>query len=586
MKIVIIQDYLRWGGTEKQAVLLADYFQGEGNDVSVLTFRPGGELAERLKNLGVVHAALQKRDLGYSFFAPGLLRKVGQDAPDVILCMGRMANCYAGFIQRKYHDVSVVGSVRTGKELSLIYRWSLGRVRAILVNSRWWQNQLIKSGIEAGKVEVIYNALALPETAYTDPEKRTKVREQFGASSATCVYLNVAEFRRGKRHRTLIRVFSQLDVRRDWQLWIVGDGKESSRCRLLARRLGVEKRMRFFGYQEEVGDFYAAADVAVTTSMEDSLPNFLIEAQAAGLPVIASDTRGVKEAFKPGETGFLIPPHDSGAFLKAVIELHDDSNLRRKFGSRARPFVKENFSRKVQVDKVLRFLKAAATDCAKSPKPFLSGRVFRISGWRRAIFWPLCQLIRLYLSTLRFEIVEEEKEWLSDRNEAMLLVGWHNRFLLFTEILRRYRRPGRLSCLISPSRMAAWVDAFCKAMGYRTIRGSSSRRSIAATRELLSNFKSGDDIGITPDGPSGPLYEFKRGAMFIARISDAPILMISAGSKSAWRLRTWDRHLLPLPFSVVHLRCSRQPRFSRHTTNSETELSQFLRMQLMDITED
>ena len=71
MKIVIIQDYLRWGGTEKQAVLLADYFQGEGNDVSVLTFRPGGELAERLKNLGVVHAALQKRDLGVLLLRAG-----------------------------------------------------------------------------------------------------------------------------------------------------------------------------------------------------------------------------------------------------------------------------------------------------------------------------------------------------------------------------------------------------------------------------------------------------------------------------------------------------------------------------------
>ena len=586
MKIVIIQDYLRCGGTEKQAVLLADYFQGEGNDVSMLTFRPGGVLAQRLKKIGVVHVALQKRDLGHSFIAPGLLRKVGHEAPDVILCMGSVANCYAGFIQKKFPGVSVVGSVRTGKELPLLYRWSLGRVKAILVNSRWWQNRLIESGIEAGKIEVIYNALALPETADTDSEKRTKVREQFGASPSTCVYLNVAVFRPGKRHQTLMKIFSRLDGRRNWQLWFVGDGKESSSCRLLARKLGVEKRMRFIGYQEEVSDFYVAADVAVTTSVEESLPNFLIEAQAVGLPVIASDTRGVKEAFKPGETGFLIPPDDSDAFLKAVIELHDDSGLRRKFGRRARPFIGENFSRKVQVDKVLRFLEAAATKCAKGPKPFLSGRVYRISGWRRAVFWPLCQLIRFYLNTLRFEIVDEEKEWLSDRNEAMLLVGWHNRSLLFAEFLRRYREPERVSCLISPSRMAAWEDAFFTSMGYRTVRGSSSRRSIAATRELLSNFRSGDDIGITPDGPSGPLYEFKRGALFIARISDAPILMISAGSKSALRLRTWDRHLIPLPFSVVHLRCSRQPRFSQHTTNSETELSQFLRMQLMDITED
>jgi lysophospholipid acyltransferase (LPLAT)-like uncharacterized protein len=67
--------------------------------------------------------------------------------------------------------------------------------------------------------------------------------------------------------------------------------------------------------------------------------------------------------------------------------------------------------------------------------------------------------------------------------------------------------------------------------------------------------RAGHDIGITPDGPRGPCYELKAGAIIIPRRSGAPVLLIGGEFESAWRLKSWDRFYLPKPFSRVRLRC-------------------------------
>src|SRR5664280_2508394 len=94
MKILVLQDYLRSGGTERQSILLARAFAAAGHPTTLLTFRPGGSLAGELS--GVCHHSLLPFDLHLDWFAPRLLRTVAAAAPDIALCMGRMANCYAG----------------------------------------------------------------------------------------------------------------------------------------------------------------------------------------------------------------------------------------------------------------------------------------------------------------------------------------------------------------------------------------------------------------------------------------------------------------------------------------------------------
>ncbi|MEO6244377.1 MAG: glycosyltransferase, partial [Opitutaceae bacterium] len=98
MKILIVQDYLRSGGTERQSVLLANAFAASGHATTLLTFRPGGALTDMVEP-AVQRKTLQPFDLGLDWFAPGLYRTVERDPPDITLCMGRMANCWAHAIR-------------------------------------------------------------------------------------------------------------------------------------------------------------------------------------------------------------------------------------------------------------------------------------------------------------------------------------------------------------------------------------------------------------------------------------------------------------------------------------------------------
>ncbi len=363
MRILLIQDQLRVGGTERQTLFLARSFQASGHEVVVLLFRPGGHLADPRHLQGVRTEVLQPFNSGLSLWAPGLMRRIRALAPGVILCMGRTANCYAGFIQRSFPRIPVVGTLRTGKMVFPLHHWSLGVVRAVLVNSNWWKRRLLERGFAEQRIHVVHNAVLLQRP----PEERRAAREReraaHGVGPGTCLFLNVATFRPGKRHLELLRLFAALRQRHpelDWRLWLVGDGREYRRCKHWAAANGLGTRIRFFHFQHDPFPFYAAADVAVSVSREDSLPNFLIEAQAAGLPLVAYDCRGVSETCLPGRTGLILPPGNGEAFLQALVELIRDGGRRAALAAGAPEFARQRFSPEPQAAAILRFLEGLA----------------------------------------------------------------------------------------------------------------------------------------------------------------------------------------------------------------------------------
>lgn len=356
MRVLIIQDYLRCGGTERHSVHLARRLRAEGSETSVLTFRPGGLLAGELALAGVSHLSLQPLDTGLNILAPGLFRAVRAEQPNVIVCMGRMANCYGGLIQHRFSNIAVIGTVRTGKPLSAPYTWSLRQVSGILTNTHWWRARLIEHGFAPYKIAVVANELTHDWVAKNQTAERIELRRRLAIKPSTVVFLNVADFRRGKRQDHLIEIFSTLDPGWDCQLWLVGSGKEWRRCQRLAERLGA-RRVRLLGHSPDPLPWYAAADVAVSASIEDSMPNFLIEAQMAGLPVIATDFQGVGEALHIGETGFLVAAQDGDALRAMICELYLHSEVRRRMGRLAKNHAREKYGGGHQVSKTAEALR-------------------------------------------------------------------------------------------------------------------------------------------------------------------------------------------------------------------------------------
>lgn len=356
MKILIVQDYLRSGGTERQSVFMASAFAKAGHEVTLLTFRPRGVLALADEQHPFAFRSLQSFDTHLDWFAPGLLGTAVEAAPELVLCMGRMANCYAGFIQSRLPKAAVICTMRTGKTLPWLFVRSLRRCRHVIANSHV-AKRVITEGhdIPSHKVTVIHN----PVLRFTDDTaiRNTALRRYHGADPSTVVLLNVAMFRPWKNQRELIEICARLPGYVDWQLWLAGEGPTRKKCESLTQALGLGGRVKFLGYQTEPTPLYLAADLAVLTSQSESLSNYLIEAQLHGLPAIAYDIVGVGECFAPERSGCLIKNLDQTAFVAALERLIREPALRKRFSEQARRHAQTHFVPERQIQAHLKLFR-------------------------------------------------------------------------------------------------------------------------------------------------------------------------------------------------------------------------------------
>jgi hypothetical protein len=168
-------------------------------------------------------------------------------------------------------------------------------------------------------------------------------------------------------------------------------------------------------------------------------------------------------------------------------------------------------------------------------------------------------LLRLWVRTLRFEADPETVARLSKSDEPIAFVLWHNRLFLSPEIFRRYRSRRKLYGLVSASKDGAWLAAFYRMIGLLPVRGSSSNFGREAGRILIELMRAGNDIGITPDGPRGPLYTVEPGVLVVTRRNNAPMILMGAEFGPAFRLRSWDKFYIPWPFTRIKLRCTVLP---------------------------
>jgi len=351
MNIVVLQDYLRSGGTERQSVLLADAFADRGHDATLLRFRPGGPLATTVKRAET--SCLQGFDTHMDWFAPGLRPRLRTLQPDIVLCMGRMANCHGGRLQQALPASTVISTMRTGKPLPWLFRRSLRLTRHTVANSRDARQTLIdRYGLRGEKVSVINNSVVFKRGSTAAPAR--DLRPAHGADKDTFVMLSVAMFRPEKRQRELIELCTLLPQDLDWQLWLAGDGPCLADCVKRAEELNLSKRIRFLGWSADPTDAYACANVAVHASVSEALSNFLIEAQFHGLPCVAYEAQGNGECMEPGRTGYIVHQGDRHGFIQALLALYaENAEARQARSHLARSFARNTFNESRQVQSYL-----------------------------------------------------------------------------------------------------------------------------------------------------------------------------------------------------------------------------------------
>ena len=200
-------------------------------------------------------------------------------------------------------------------------------------------------------------------------------------------------------------------------------------------------------------------------------------------------------------------------------------------------------------------------DLARGPARAHNGRlqsastasINEVTGWRWLLLWLLAALLRLWGRTLRFEADAATLERLTRSDVPVAVVLWHNRLFLSAELFRRYRTQRKVYGLVSASKDGAWLAAFYRLIGIEPVRGSSSNFGREAGRTLIEVMRQGHDIGITPDGPRGPMYTVEPGVLVVTRRLGAPMVLMGAEFTRAWRLRSWDRFYVPVPFSRIRM---------------------------------
>ncbi len=211
----------------------------------------------------------------------------------------------------------------------------------VVANSTAARTMLEKEGVGSAQIAVIPNGI--DASAFGD-----RAHSQMALAAAAkprSRVITVANLRPEKSHETLIAAASQLSADfPDVQFQVVGDGPRRAELEALVRARGLERTVVFLGHREDVSDRLAAADVFVLPSKSEAFPNGVIEAMAAGLPVIASAVGGLLDLIEPDRTGVLVPAGDADALAAALRRLLTDPALARRLGKAAEDQVRQRYS--------------------------------------------------------------------------------------------------------------------------------------------------------------------------------------------------------------------------------------------------
>ena len=203
----------------------------------------------------------------------------------------------------------------------------------------------------------------------------------------------------------------------------------------------------------------------------------------------------------------------------------------------------------------------------------------KIEGWRAR--WLIAfgyYLLQLWARTLRYKIDDRAGILGKPVTENYIGALWHNRLLIIPFVLRRFFPQRRGAALISASRDGDLLTDAIERFGFDVVRGSSSRLGASAIMQLGDVLSSSHDVVITPDGPRGPAYEIGPGIIFLAQKSGAAVLPMNMEYSSCWRLKSWDRFILPRPFAKVRVTLAAPHHVRPTSTDAEFEAER-LRLQ-------
>ncbi len=354
-KVLHVVECLDVGGTETQMVQVAQRLDPRTYHVKVASLRAGGPLTAPLQAAGIQILEFPKCVTFVSFQAVYQLLRLAwyirREKIDVVHAHHLGANLMAVPAAWLAGAPVILSSLRNlahlpwytpfrRRVIRLIYRLSTG----VIANSEAVKQLLVTEfRVPPGRVHVLYNGVDYRRFSQSRGD-RQKLRPDLGPEAKLIV--NVANMHMGiKGHADLIEAARTVCASVPQAKFVlVGDGEERPRLQEQVRKAGLDAVFLFLGQRKDIPEVLSCCDLFVLASHAEGLPNALLEAMAAGLPVVATRVGGVPEIIENGISGLLVPPGNHAALAEAILCALQDSRLTASLARAGQERVRKQFS--------------------------------------------------------------------------------------------------------------------------------------------------------------------------------------------------------------------------------------------------
>ena len=357
VKILYIIGTLDLGGAERQLVALAKGLDRSRFLPLVFCLTATGPLAADLEEAGIEAKCFGLRGLKVwrnpiriARYLLALFTDLKKEEPEIV--HGLLFHAYIlGTFAAKIARVPIVitsrrslGHFKAGKPHSLLAERLVNRMTDLIIaNSEAVKQDVVRQEkVEPSKVRVVYNGI---DPSLYDVPADPALRASLGIPEEAKVVGVIANLIHYKGHCFLLQAWQTVKQKIPGaRLLLIGDGPLRGELEALVKELHLEEEVLFLGSRQDIPQLLALMDVAVLPSLEEGFPNAVLEAMAAGKPVVATNVGGVPEAIIHEETGFLVPPKDPKALADAIIRVLSDPELAMNMGKAGRDRVIREFS--------------------------------------------------------------------------------------------------------------------------------------------------------------------------------------------------------------------------------------------------
>jgi glycosyltransferase involved in cell wall biosynthesis len=358
VRVLLLSTSMGMGGADQQLLSAALGLRDRGHEVRIVSLTPLGEMGARARAAGLRTDSLEmRRGIPDPRGLARLVRLVRDWRPTVLHSHMLHANLMARAVRLFAPVPAVVSTIHNiyegGRLRMLGYRLTNGLVDHMTIISQAAADRFIRERIvPSALLEVVPNGVDTERYRGVPAGTRERLRASLGLGSEFA-WLAVGRFEAAKDYPTMLRAFDRVRARRpDAVLLLVGRGSLQAETQALAASLGLEERVRFVGTREDIPEFMTVADGYVMSSAWEGMPMVLLEAAAAGLPIVATRVGGNQEVVQDGASGFLVPPADDQALATAMLRLMERPEAeRRAMGARGHDHVRQHYGLARVVDR-------------------------------------------------------------------------------------------------------------------------------------------------------------------------------------------------------------------------------------------